>query len=80
MVIQMGKLFGTVLESAVIRKVNNLKLAAGQTNKKIKMSFIDKTPYSNCTACRCPLTETEVYGEWDDYCIECFLEDSPHEK
>ncbi|QZA70656.1 zinc finger DNA binding protein [Erwinia phage AH04] len=76
----MGKPFGSILEGAVVRKINNLKLAAGQMNEKLKMSFVNKTPYSKCMDCGCPLTQTEVYGEWDDYCIDCYIEESSNEK
>lgn len=76
----MGRLFGTVLEGAVIRKINNLKLAAGQMNETVKRSLIDNKPYSKCTDCGRSLSSTEVYGQWEDYCIDCYIEDSPREK
>lgn len=76
----MPKLLGPILEGAVTRKINNLRFKAGQMSETVKRSLIDKTPYSKCTACRRPLTETEVYGEWDDYCIDCYVEESSNEK
>lgn len=73
----MNTLFGTVLENAVIRKINNLKLADGQLNEKIKLSFVDTEPYSKCNACGKALSSTEVYGEWEDYCVDCYIKDNP---
>lgn len=76
----MGKLFGDKLECAVYRKLNNLKLAAGQMNEVNNRSIEKQRPYSHCTDCGRPLTHTEVYGEWDDYCIDCYSEESSVEK
>lgn len=76
----MGNLFGDKLESAVTRRINNLRLAAGQMSETVKRSLIDNKPYSKCTDCGRSLSSTEVYGQWEDYCIDCYIEDSPHEK
>jgi hypothetical protein len=76
----MGRPFGVILEGAVYRKLNGLKLAAGQMNETVKRSLIDTKPYSKCTDCGRPLHSTEVYGQWDDYCIDCYIEESSHEK
>lgn len=70
----MDKLFGDKLEGAVYRKLNGLKLAAGQMNETIKRSLIGTKPYSKCTDCGRSLHSTEVYGEWEDYCIDCYVE------
>ena len=69
-----------VFVRAINRKINGLKLKAGQVNEKLKKSFISAEPYSKCIECGIPLTETEVYGEWDDYCIDCYVEESSNEK
>ena len=68
----MARLFGTVLEGAIYRKLNGLKMAAGQANEAVKNKLVSKRPYSKCMDCGKSLTETEVYGEWDDYCIDCY--------
>lgn len=76
----MGKLFGSVLESAVTRQINNLRFKAGQMNETVKRSLIDNKPYSKCTDCGRPLSSTEVYGQWEDYCIDCYIEEDSNEK
>lgn len=27
-----------------------------------------------CNDCGCPVPEGEIYGEWDDFCKECYYE------
>lgn len=76
----MGKLFGAILESAVMRKINHMRFAAGQVTPRPKCAIIESRPYSKCTDCGKSLAVTEVYGEWEDYCIDCYLEDNSKEK
>lgn len=76
----MHKLFGTTFEFAIFRKLNGMKLAAGQVADKVKQGMAETGPYSKCHGCGKNLTITEVYGEWEDYCIDCYAEESSEEK
>lgn len=70
----MARLFGDILECAILRKRNKLQLAAGM----VKRQSDEARTYTKCCQCKCPLTEDQVYGEWDDYCIDCRHEETQH--
>lgn len=43
-------------------------------------SLGDKDCYAKCTKCSEELTEEQVYGEWDDWCQECWHEEGKYEE
>lgn len=75
----MRKLFGSILERAIIRKVNTLRLMAKQ-HSKVKLSHQPDVPYSKCSCCGVLLNDTEAYGSWEDFCIDCYLKEDSKEK